>query len=173
MAYGWHGAYGHNDDNMARAVAGPLADLDEHELFGAPGAESLRTQSAVVAAQTAVSRLARRPGFVAGVAVAWSVLFQSVWDSTRWLTHQSSNKIKIVINNYLSAISLPGRLASVVCLAWIILILQRTHRSQIDWLERMGFILGCVSILYWIVGSAYPGFLTLKCCERTSRLSQK
>jgi hypothetical protein len=95
--------------------------------------------------------LARQPGFVAGVAVAGSVLYQTVLDAAGWLAAPPGSNAATRLNNYLVGISFTSHIAHLVILAWIILFLQRVRNRQIDWIEYTGRLLGWVSILSWFV----------------------
>ena len=101
-----------------------------------------------------VRRLARQPGFIAGVAVAWSVVFQTVSHAAMWLIQGSPINATARLNNYLVMISDPGHISAFVILGWIILLLQQRPKSQLDWIERLGSLLGCLTILGWILSIA-------------------
>ncbi len=95
--------------------------------------------------------LARQPGFVAGFAVALSVLYQTVLSAVGWLAAPPQSNAATRLNNYLQGISFPSHSAHLVILGWMILFLQRTRNRQIDWIENTGRLLGWVVILSWFV----------------------
>jgi hypothetical protein len=101
-------------------------------------------------------KLAREPGFLAGAVVPASVLFETARHLAIWLSHWSSNERNTMLLNYLASICVPIRIGPFVILAWMILFLQqvRPSRSGGDWIEHLGRVLGCVTILSWVVSIA-------------------
>jgi hypothetical protein len=102
-------------------------------------------------------RLARQPGFVAGIAVAASIFFKTVSSLASWLAQPSLNDPITRLNNYLISICFPGNIAPFVILAWIILFVQGIRRSRTDWIESAARLLGCASILGWLVSFIVMG----------------
>jgi hypothetical protein len=98
-------------------------------------------------------RLARQPGFVAGVAVAVAFASNVLYATSNFKASiaRGSNPIPTRIHNNIIAISAPYRLAPFVLLAWTMVRLQGPCRRSHDWVERSARFLGGVWVIAWFV----------------------
>jgi hypothetical protein len=105
----------------------------------------------VVPPRPRLRRLARQPGFLAGVAVASTVATNVVQAATTFATYMTrgANPFATWLHNNLIAISAPYRLAPVILLAWVIVALQRGCRRSHDWVETSARLLGVAWIIAW------------------------
>jgi hypothetical protein len=98
-------------------------------------------------------RLARQPGFVAGIAVACAVASNVLQASANLKQNlaRGTNPLPTWIHNNLIGISAPYRLAPVVLLAWVIVGLQGGCRRSRDWVESGSRLLGGIWVTAWCV----------------------
>jgi hypothetical protein len=90
-------------------------------------------------------RLARQPGFMAGVAVASVVVAQTVQDLSRFERNGA-----IWLNNYLLSISGSGRMAPSILLLWFVGSLQGLDWRRPGWPELLGRLLGVIWVFVWV-----------------------
>lgn len=91
-------------------------------------------------------RLARRPGFLAGIAVASVVACQTVQDLPSFRPGNA-----VWLNNYLLSIGGAGPMASVILLLWLVGSLRGLDWRRPEWVELLGRTLGVTWILAWII----------------------
>jgi hypothetical protein len=90
-------------------------------------------------------RLARRPGFLADLAVVWVGAFQAA----QALAAPVRTPRAVWINNTLLEISGSSRVASAVLLAWLIAALIGPSWRRADWVEVLGRALGLAWVIAW------------------------
>ncbi len=101
-------------------------------------------------------RLARQPGFLAGVAVASIVTLGTGFTILDWflvwgqMPPGEAGVSKWLLYGYLLSIGDPWNVGFAVSLAWIIGGLQGFRWAKPDWVERIGRLLGASWILYWL-----------------------
>lgn len=96
-------------------------------------------------------RLSRRPGFLAGVAVAANALFQCLSRGVPWLARGAGmpGAWWTRAHNLLASLCLPSFVAQAILLAWAVGLLHGFSRRR-DWIERLGRALGLAWIAAWI-----------------------
>jgi hypothetical protein len=100
-------------------------------------------------------RLARQPGFLAGLAVTANIALGTAltalnWYNTRWIPGRTAAQALSWLHGYLLSIGGPWNVAFAVSLAWIIGGIQGFRWGQADWVERAGRWLGVLWLLYWL-----------------------
>ncbi len=105
----------------------------------------------LVAPRPRLRRLARQPGFLAGVAVASTVATNVLQAAANFMPYMAggSNRSPAWLHNNMIAISAPYRLAPVILVAWVIVGLQGGWRRSHDWVESSARLLGGVWIIAW------------------------
>ena len=90
-------------------------------------------------------RLARQPGFLAGLAVASVVITQTVQAIPSFKPNGA-----IWLHNYLMSISGAWRMAPVILLLWFLVALQGPNWRQPGWDELLGRLFGVIWVLAWV-----------------------
>lgn len=110
-----------------------------------------------------IRRLARQPGFLAGIAVVSVVALATVLSVLDWFTFWSpmlpaGAVVSNWLHGYLLSASGPWNVGFAIALAWMIGGLQGFRWARPDWVEWAGRLLGASWVLYWL---ALMGLKTL------------